>query len=80
MDFTDPALWAALVLGVLGFVVYAKTRPKPLPVPRCADCRLAMERQEEIVDSDNPERRFIPGEREAYFACPRCNERTRARY
>jgi hypothetical protein len=39
-----------------------------------------LERQEEIVDPDNPERRFIPGEREAYFRCPRCGQRRRARY
>jgi hypothetical protein len=39
-----------------------------------------MERQEDIVDSENPERRFIPGEREAYFRCPRCRQRARARY
>ena len=80
MDLFDPALWVALVLGVLGFVVYAKLRPKPPAAPRCADCDLAMERQEEIVDSENPERRFIPGEREAYFACPQCHQRARARY
>jgi hypothetical protein len=80
LDLSDPALWAALVLGVLGFVVYAKLRVKPPPLPRCAECGLTMEREEEIVDAENPERRFIPGEREAYFACPRGHRRTRARY
>ena len=80
MDLTDPALWIALGLGVCGFLVYMKLqRPAP-PLPHCQDSDLQMERQEEIVDSDNPERQFIPGEREAYFRCPRCRCRVRARY
>ena len=80
MDFADPALWVALLVGVLGFVVYAKLLPSPPAVPRCQECDLAMEREEEVVDPDNPERRFIPGQREAYFRCPRCRQRLRARY
>jgi hypothetical protein len=80
VDFTDPALWIALLVGLVGFVVYAKLQPPPPPKPRCRECDLAMEQEEEIVDSENPERRFIPGQREAYFRCPRCRRRTRARY
>jgi len=80
VDFADPALWVALVVGVLGYVVYVKLQPAPPPLPHCSECNVSMERDEEIVDPDNPERRFIPGEREAYFRCPRCSRRKRARY
>jgi len=80
VNFSDPALWVALLVGVLLVVVWTRLQPPPAPEPRCLDCDLILERQEEIVDPENPERRFIPGEREAYFRCPRCGQRRRARY
>jgi hypothetical protein len=80
VDLTDPALLAALALGVLLVVVLVRLQPPPLPPPRCDRCRLEMERREELVDPEHPEHRFIRGARTAWFACPQCGARRRARY
>jgi len=80
VNLGDPAFLLALALGVLGVVIYLKLQPPPRPLPHCRECNLPMERGEEIVDPDHPELRYIPGERQAYFYCPRCRRRVRARY
>ena len=80
MDLSDPALLLALLLGVAGFVLYAKTRPPPPKPPRCRACDLEMERGDEIVDAEHPETRYIPGERQAHFHCPRCRWQRVTRY
>jgi hypothetical protein len=80
LDLADPAFLIALALGVVGFALYMKLQPPPPRVPQCLDCGREMERGDEYVDPENPERRFIPGERQAYFHCPSCRRRVRARY
>ena len=80
MDLTDPAFLVALVLGVGGVVWFLKTRkgePEPL---RCQDCGEPLELEQEIVDPDHPELRYMPGERWGYFVCPTCGKRLRGRY
>ena len=80
MDLTDPALLVALFASALIFVLSMKMRrPPPKPL-ECRNCAIPMDLEEEIVDYDNPEQRFIPGERRGWFRCPRCRHRVRARY
>jgi hypothetical protein len=80
VDLADPAFLIALVVGVLLFLLAMKLRtPAPEPL-RCADCNRRMDLEEEIVDYDNPERSFVPGERRGWFRCPQCRRRVRARY
>ena len=80
MDLTDPALLVALFLGALGFVLFMKMQTPPPKPLECKNCAVRMDLDEEIVDPDNPEQRFIPGERRGWFRCPRCRHRVRARY
>ena len=80
MDFTDPALWVAIGLGVLAVLAYARFGPKPRPVPTCKDCEEELIREQEIVDEEHPELRHIAGERRAWVRCPQCNRRSRWRY
>ena len=80
MNLADPALLIALAVGVIGFVLYMKLQPRPPKVPECSSCGQAMERGDEIVDPEHPERRYIPGDRLAYFHCHQCQRRVRARY
>ncbi len=80
MDLTDPALLIALVAGVVGFVLFIKLQPAPPAPPQCRDCDVRMDLEEEIVDPDHPEQRYVPGERRGWFRCPRCRRRVRARY
>jgi uncharacterized protein YbaR (Trm112 family) len=80
VNLTDPAFLIALALGVGGFVWYLKTRkgePEPL---RCPDCREPLELEQEIIDPENPELRYIPGERRGQFVCRKCGKRVRGRY
>ena len=80
MNLADPALMVALVLGVVGFVLYVKLQPTPPPLPRCQDCNQEMVQGDLIVDPEHPETRYVPGDREAYFTCPHCQRRVRARF
>jgi hypothetical protein len=80
VDLTDPALLVALVVGVLSFLLFAKLRTPPPKPLACINCAVPMDLEEEIEDPDNPERRFIPGERRGWFRCPRCRHRVRAWY
>jgi hypothetical protein len=80
VNLADPAFLIALAIGILGFVVYARLQPRPPKTPECLECGETMERGEPIPDPEHPEHRFIPGEREAYFKCPRCGRQVRARY
>ncbi len=80
MNLSDPALIVALVLGVLGLLVFVKLKPRgPAPL-KCPECHEPLELEEEIIDPDNPELRYVPGERQGYFRCLECNKRVRARY
>ncbi len=80
MDLSDPAFLLALVLSVAGLAAYLKLRPREPEPLRCPDCQKPMELDEEIIDPDNPELRYVPGERRGVFLCPECHKRVRARY
>ena len=80
MDWADPALFVALALGAGVVLIFARLQPKPPAPPRCLACNELLERGEEIADSENPEHRYIAGQREAWFSCPRCGDKRRARY
>jgi len=80
VNLTDPAFLIALVVGVGGVVLYLKTRRGEPPPPRCPDCDEPLELEQEIVDPENPELRFVPGERRGYFRCLECGKRVRLRY
>ena len=80
MDLTDPAFLIALVLGVVGLVIFMKLRPRPPEPPRCPSCLESMDFEEEIVDPKKPELRYVPGERRGWFRCVDCHKRLQARY
>jgi hypothetical protein len=80
VNLVDPAFLIAVALGILGFVVYTRVQPRPPKTPECLECGVTMEQGDTIADPEHPEHRFIPGEREAYFSCPRCGRRVLARY
>jgi hypothetical protein len=80
VDLTDPALLIALLVGVLGFVLFMKLQPKAPDPLRCADCNRKMELEEPIIDYDNPERAYVPGERRGWFRCPECRRRVKGIY
>jgi len=80
VNLTDPAFLIALLLGVGGVVLFLKTRkgePEPL---RCPDCREPLDLEQEIVDPDHPELRYVAGERRGLFVCRQCGKRLRGRY
>jgi predicted RNA-binding Zn-ribbon protein involved in translation (DUF1610 family) len=77
---SDPTLWLAIALGVLGVIAYARFGPKPPLVPTCKDCGEELIREEEIRDQEHPELQHIAGQRRAWFRCPQCNRRSRWRY
>ena len=80
MDWADPALLIALGLGAGVVLLFARLQPKPPAAPLCLACSVPLERGDEIVDSENPEHRYIAGQREAWFSCPRCGDKRRAHY
>lgn len=80
MNLTDPALLIALAVGVLLVGAYVKLQPRPPQPPQCPNCGTALDLEEEIVDPENPELRYIPGERRGWFRCVQCRYRVRARY
>jgi uncharacterized protein with PIN domain len=80
VDWTDPAFLLAVALGVGGMVVFLKTRKGGTEPPRCPECREPLELEHEIIDPDNPELRYVEGERQGHFRCMQCGKRVRARY
>ena len=78
MDLTDPALLIALIVGVsLLALIFRFLLPKP---PRCPDCDERLQLDQEVVDPENPERRYVEGDRRGYFVCPECGKRTLRRF
>jgi hypothetical protein len=80
VDLVDPAFVIAAALAVGGFVLFMKTRRGEPEPPRCPDCREPLELEQEIIDPEHPELRYVEGERRGQFRCPGCGKRVRARY
>jgi hypothetical protein len=80
VDLSDPSLLVALALGVGLFALYVAIRPKSRRPPRCPRCDAETVRGDEIIDPESLDTRHIEGARQAYFNCPECGYRVRARY
>jgi hypothetical protein len=52
----DPSLFVAIALAMVGVVLYAELRRARAAVPRCAECRLDMERDTTELDPFGIER------------------------
>jgi hypothetical protein len=80
----DLSLLWALVLGVVGCLVYAKTRRRPPKEIRCPECKVPLEHDadilREMLEPDiTPSPLMRPGQQPqaALYHCPQCGRRTR---